>query len=423
MKRISLLLALALLATLLSAFAFGASAADVSVWDGTQPETGAGNYGGGSGTEADPYLISSAEHLIRLSRNTNNGIETDKAYYYKLTCDITLNANYEESATWGTTPPANSFNPIRKGGMWYGHFDGDGHVIRGMYIAVSDSDSWKAVAGFCSGLSGSITNLGFENCYVKRSDEGNLAGVICAQLGNKGAATVATIENVYVADSTLDVFRAGGMIAGRVYSGRVNNVYVTGAVNGRRNGEHDTGGLIGWVDNDYASDTLTITNCYALATITVAGGNAYGAFAGNIQKIPGGTVNISNLYCNTAVAGVKAVGYVPAATATLLPADYIKDLGDTANAPAFTVAGMNLDANVWVDSDNGPVLKAFVKEAPAPETQAPATQAPTTQAPATQAPAASEDVTVPPEGDTALAMVLLAAVCLTGSVIVLKKRH
>ena len=51
------------------------------------------------------------------------------------------------------------------------------------------------------------------------------------------------------------------------------------------------------------------------------------------------------------------------------------------------------------------------------------TQAPATQAPTTQAPAASDDVTVPPEGDATAVALLIAAVSVAGVFAVAKKHH
>ena len=46
------------------------------------------SYGGGSGTELDPYIISSAEHMAQLDADTVAGNTDGK--YYKLTADITI---------------------------------------------------------------------------------------------------------------------------------------------------------------------------------------------------------------------------------------------------------------------------------------------------------------------------------------------
>lgn len=66
----------------------------------------------GSGTETDPYLITSAEDLQAIS-----GI-TDENPYYRLTADIDL-ADYIAENGW---------NPV----MLTGHFDGQNHTVSGL---------------------------------------------------------------------------------------------------------------------------------------------------------------------------------------------------------------------------------------------------------------------------------------------------
>ena len=192
MKRISFIAAIAVIIALLSVFP--ASAAGADVWDGTFPTADkTGKYSGGEGTEESPYLISSAADLAMLSSVTAAG-ESYEGKYFKITTDITLNSDHAGYAGWGTTPPKNAWRAIGEnagnkvsGGSFAGHINGAGHVIRGMYVN-DESAGWdKAAAGFIGCLRGSVINLGFENCYVKRNNTaGNGAGIIATYLGHSG---------------------------------------------------------------------------------------------------------------------------------------------------------------------------------------------------------------------------------------------
>lgn len=85
------------------------------------------SYGGGSGTELDPYIISSAEHMAQLDADTVAGNTDGK--YYKLTADLTVDnvsigqnrgANDLFVSGTQTLPDAKPFE---------GTFDGNHHKI------------------------------------------------------------------------------------------------------------------------------------------------------------------------------------------------------------------------------------------------------------------------------------------------------
>ncbi|MBE6637065.1 MAG: hypothetical protein E7618_04615 [Ruminococcaceae bacterium] len=77
--------------------------------------------------------------------------------------------------------------------------------------------------------------------------------------------------------------------------------------------------------------------------------------------------------------------------------------------------GMNMDSSGTLVMANNSVT--YGEYVPTPETQAPVTQAPTTQAPST-----SDNTPVPPQGDSVVAIVALAAVAVAGIAFVSKKR-
>lgn len=81
-----------LLSAVITAAAVPATAAS-GVWDGTIADS----YAGGTGTEADPYLIETPQQLARmvgydvLTDYTQNIVNGSRGKYYKLTADIYLN--------------------------------------------------------------------------------------------------------------------------------------------------------------------------------------------------------------------------------------------------------------------------------------------------------------------------------------------
>lgn len=92
----------------------------------------ADSFAGGSGTAEDPYQIATAEQIALMGKvKMTTGRRNIIRQYYVLTADIQLNdvENYEN---WKETPPEYQWKPV--GNSFKGSFDGDGHVISGMYV-------------------------------------------------------------------------------------------------------------------------------------------------------------------------------------------------------------------------------------------------------------------------------------------------
>ena len=104
------------------ALVFGGKTAfadDVTVWDGTVPESCTFE---GSGTAADPYLISTAAELAYFAQMQPLN---QPSKHYKLTADINLN-----NKPWIPVGLINPIDPNDPGRYAFqGAFDGDGHTI------------------------------------------------------------------------------------------------------------------------------------------------------------------------------------------------------------------------------------------------------------------------------------------------------
>ena len=129
--------------------------------------------GGGDGSKTNPYEIATAEQLAKLARDVNNG-NTPQAFlgkYFKLTADIDLSG--------GIWMPIGKYYNYGNGNnrLFFGKFDGNGHVIKNMHIQWEDVDARKAksVWGLFSTLQGesstnltTVTNLIIENATVEK---------------------------------------------------------------------------------------------------------------------------------------------------------------------------------------------------------------------------------------------------------------
>ena len=161
----------------------------VGLLAGTHPYQN-GKYGWyseltGSGTEADPYIIDSAEKLaIAIA---TGGLHYEHKLYYKLGCDIELN-----SLPWITntsTGTEYSYVPFE------GTLDGDGHVVSGL-SATNEND----VAGLIPELNGgTVKNLHIRNSYAASSIAP--AGIF---VGNSMAGNIegCSIEDSHVINSS-----------------------------------------------------------------------------------------------------------------------------------------------------------------------------------------------------------------------------
>ena len=191
----------------------------------------------GSGTETDPYLITSAEDLQAIS-----GI-TDDNSHYRLNTDIDL-VDYIAENGW--TPVG-----IR------GHFDGQGHTVSGLQCEAETAGLFHTLyAG------GEIKNL-----KVIIATDGVVKGSLLA--GGLVGNNKGTIANCSVSGNVEGATIAGG-ISG-ISSGSVSECYTKGNVSSSASAAH-AGGIVG--ENSAGGK---VSDCYSDAVVDASGSNAYGA--------------------------------------------------------------------------------------------------------------------------------------------------
>lgn len=120
------------------------------LWDGSEADA----YNGGSGTEADPYIIANAEQLRKLITDT----ETE-GKYYTLTTDIRLND--ETADNWADSLNSNEWVTLYNGDIRFkGTFNGGGHNISGLlYRATAKHEGHRAGLFPVVGAGALITNF------------------------------------------------------------------------------------------------------------------------------------------------------------------------------------------------------------------------------------------------------------------------
>lgn len=129
----------------------------------------ADSYAGGDGSKTNPYEIATAKQLAKLARDVNNG-NTFRGKYFKLTADIDLSG--------GIWMPIGKYYYYGDGNganrLFFGKFDGNGHVIKNMHIQWEGTET-RSAWGLFSTLQGAsstnlttVTNLIIEDATVEK---------------------------------------------------------------------------------------------------------------------------------------------------------------------------------------------------------------------------------------------------------------
>ena len=225
----------------------------------------------GSGTEADPYRIYSAEDLQG----------ANKMGYYKLMNDIDLTSwiNINSSSKGWVPVGLNSGDAI--------YIDGDNHKVTGLWT--NTTDDYTGLFSYYS--AGEIKNLTVEVATGKQVKGGNYTGILIGRMAN------GTITNCTVKGDVSGLQYTGGM------AGFVENtpLFMLSA-EGNVTGAYRVGGLVGELGS-----SSSVSKCYAVSDVTATGSSAshvgglFGSCVSTIvqQSFANGTVSASGAGSNT----------------------------------------------------------------------------------------------------------------------------
>ena len=215
----------------------------------------------GTGTEADPYLVGTAEDWVALNAKNSNYLS---GKYIKLKNDIDLTGK-----TW-------SVRMLESGG----HLDGDGHMLSGLTQPLF---SWLSES--------TVVNLAVEADidYTQLSDGPYKYVGVIAEQSEEGAS----LENCYVIGSVKGIGSAAGGLIGNVRTKTtIKNCVVDVDVEntgGWSGGSYGAGGLVGCVST---SNCLTIEKCYTVGTVKASAREAGGLVG--MEVYPEFTVTITD---------------------------------------------------------------------------------------------------------------------------------
>ena len=188
------------------------------------------SFGGGSGTEEDPYQIATADQLRRMAE-LSNARDFNNPYSeacYLLTADIDLGG---EEQPW--TPIGGNGNSNEERGAFRGSFDGGGHTVSNMCIEYDSENADEQITNF--GLFGYVHGGTIRNLVLASSGISVVSDQSPATGGVVGSASGSVVEDCRV----------------------LSDVTVTGA--------YKTGGVVG-----DASSGSSVSRCSSAAAVTEA---------------------------------------------------------------------------------------------------------------------------------------------------------
>ena len=274
-------------------------------WDGT--------------TKTEPQKDDNGVYLIGTAAELAWFAATDGKSSAKLTADIEL-AGYD-------------WTPLKK---FYGTFDGQGHVIRNLYI---NSTSYPAgLIGYLQG-GASVTRLGITGSVTCTARSNAQAGGIAGYMYDK-----ASITQCWSAVNVTSNKHAGG-IAGYTATGAViTDCYATGTIRSSAANECYLGGICGSGFSNTAGATLT--NCYSVGKVVGTGGNA--SYVGGLSPDKTAAHYVNSFYLTGTVSG-ESPKYGITGLGTAKTADELKALAsELGSSFAADTKGLN---------DGYPILK------------------------------------------------------------------
>ena len=239
----------------------------------------------GKGTEAEPFVLKTADHLAWFRDFVNEGNMEACAKIADDVKEIDMStvchkADTEKQVTELSWIPIGNF----AGNKYQGTFDGNGKTISNLYIINAASEH---LGFFGYAEKGSIKNITFDNAKVKSTVD-HCTGILA------GFEELCIIENIKtLANCSVEGKDHVGGIAGRA-SGDIGNCENHAMVNGA----NFVGGIVG----DYRESGKSIISCANYGVVTGTG-NSVGGIAGHF-----GSGTIQNCANYGDITGADIVG-------------------------------------------------------------------------------------------------------------------
>ncbi len=349
-KMLSVLIAFCLIISLLPFSQ--ASAAAPEEWDGSV----ATEFAAGTGTEINPYLITTGAELAYFAELTNGGA-IFAASYFKLGNDIVLNSpskfrfdsngkllDIKGNVALNEWTPIGAFvesiNMLRQ--CHFVEFDGDGYTITGLYI-----DSELDNIGLFGHASGLIKDLNIDVSYIRGK---NLVGTVAGD--KKGASKNVHVENGVVIGQGF----VGGLFGGH-YNDGIDNCHNAADVR-LEYGEEDyeyperhVGGITGDIDSYFIKNSSNTGEIKVNSGIK--GRSEINIYAAGITPTMSETVIQNCFNTGNISGGFNSGGILGLGTGNILSCfntGSIKQLANLAPKHAGGIAGGLEGRNFFIDN-------------------------------------------------------------------------
>ena len=294
----------------------------------------------GSGTETDPYQISTAEGLKWFRDKVNDAKTKEETKICAvLTADIDL-----KNEEW---TPIGIGNGTRNGVPidfpYSGTFDGNGHTISGLNVNYRNKNGGL----FCYVMNATIKNLTVAGSVTHSSEDGVAYG------GIVGCADSSTIENCTNRCTVTGNWYAGGIVGwstdsdiiGCANFGNISSPSFSGGICGKIGGENDAAGI-----------DATIRDCYNVGMVSggYAGGITGQSDSEDIDILIANCYNVGSLHGSTNTGEI--IGDLSGPICTTIDNCYYLPTGN----PASTSDRVNVkrtDSKTAAEFADGTVLK------------------------------------------------------------------
>ena len=313
---------------------------DVDVWDGSIAD----GFGGGTGTENDPYLIYTAAQLAYLAKSTNEG-NSYEGKYFLLMRNLDLN-NLEWTPIGKGIYVELNFDsaPNLEVASFRGIFDGNWHIIHNLKISSCDT---TYIGLFGCSVGSVFKNIGIDvvdiTATVSNSNYREISG------GLIGCLQGGVISGCFVTNAEIQNYGTGVTATGILIGVSKSNVtliedcYTTGSIAG----SGQVGGLLGACY--YTDSSTTIRRCYSFSTVHGQSGISSNSVhdIGGICKYDGGDLYIYDSFFVGRLTYNSNYATAPIGGGTLSNNYYVLLDG---NANTTTE---NLQSQYWIESNLG----------------------------------------------------------------------
>ena len=223
----------------------------------------------------NPYLVTSAQDMVKLSQAVNAGVVWTKNAWFKV---AEANAVFDFEGIEG-------FEPIGiQNNAFQGSFDGNGVTIRNLHVS---GGNFTGLFGWVNASSRLLEDITIDkNCSFTSTGSyvGALVGV--------GTVSISNCHNLGAPVTTVSSY-AGGLV------GRSNNNVSNCSSNANVTGATSVGGLIGVCTGSIINNTVGMGLAQDEHITITSNSNYFGAIAGNCQNTQGS----ENYYNGMTVVG------------------------------------------------------------------------------------------------------------------------